>query len=81
MPAAEPLCCGRWACSTRRRFWIFERGPSWKPRPRTRTATTRKKKKVAPLDLHGLDGWPAGGLARGGGAAQQPASCGQDPPG
>jgi len=81
MPATEPLCCGRWACSTPRRFWIFERGPSWKPRPRTRTATTRKKKKVAPLDLHGLDGWPAGGLARGGGAAQQPASCGRHPPG
>jgi hypothetical protein len=69
MPATAPLCCGRWACSTPRRFWIFERGPSWKSWPRRRTATTRKNKKVAPLELHGLDGWPAGGLARGGGAA------------
>ncbi len=62
MPATEPLCCGRWACSTPRRFWIFERGPSWKPRPRTRTATTRKRRRWHRLScmdwLAGqLEGW------------------------
>jgi len=40
-----------------------------------------QKKKVAPLELHGLAGWPAGGLARGGGATQQPAPRGRHPPG
>lgn len=40
-----------------------------------------QKKKVAPLELHGLDGWPAGELARGGGAAQQPAPSRRNPPG